>query len=373
MFFLCIKPLSMKLKQITAFLEEWAPPAWQEDYDNSGLLVGHPELEVEKVLVCLDATEDTVAEAIERGCQLLLAHHPLIFKGLKRLSGANYVERTLIQAVKHDLAIYALHTNLDNVSTGVNRIIGHKLGIAQAQILQPKKGLLQKLVVFVPLASADALRNALFEAGAGSIGAYDECSFALEGLGSFRGGDASNPRVGEKGQRHYEPEARLEFLVENHRSQSIVAAMKRAHPYEEVAFDLIPLANGHAEVGSGMYGLLPEARPIEVFLDELKEVFGGVIRHSTLCHQEVQKVAWCGGAGSFLLPAAKAVGAELFLSADFKYHQFFDADKEIVIADIGHYESEQFTIALMADALKQKFNNFAVLLTEKNTNPINYR
>lgn len=362
----------MKVAEIIAALEDWAPPQWQEEYDNSGLLIGDPGQDIEHAMVCLDLTEAVMREAAEKSCGLIIAHHPLIFSGIKRLTGGSAVERTIMSAVRHGIAVYALHTNLDNVSTGVNRRIGELLGVREAQILQPKQGLLQKLVVYVPHAACEKVRQAVFAAGAGAVGAYDECSFTSNGTGTFRAGAQAKPFVGERGERHSEPESRLEFLVEAHRSTPVLKAMRQAHPYEEVAYDLLPLANLHHQVGAGMLGDLPKALPTEEFLAHIKAKFGGVLRYTKPPRSSVQRIAWCGGSGSFLLSEAKAAGADLFLSSDFKYHQFFEAEDRLCLVDIGHYENEQFTIPLIAEYLQEKFPTFAVLLTEQNTNPINY-
>lgn len=362
----------MKVHEITRCLEEIAPRDYQETYDNAGLLTGHPGQEVEKVLICLDATEAIVEEARAKGAQMIIAHHPVIFGGLKKLTGSNYVERTVIAAIRAGIAIYAIHTNLDNVAQGVNQRIGEALGLPPGRILAPKKGLLHKLVVFVPHAEVEAVRAAIFAAGGGAIGDYSECSYELEGTGSFLPGEEAQPAVGQRGTRHYEPETRLEFLVEKPQLKPVLKAMWEAHPYEEVAHDVFALENEHSAVGSGMITELEAPVDTLAFLKRIKERMGGMLRYTAPLKDQIQRVAWCGGSGSFLLPAAIGAGADLFLSSDFKYHQFFDAENHLVIADIGHYENEQYTIALIGDLLSKKFNNFAVLLSEKSTNPINY-
>lgn len=362
----------MTVNEITKYLEELAPRSLQESYDNSGLLVGNPSAEIEKVLVSLDVTEEVVQEAIAKGCGMIISHHPIIFGGLKSLTGKNYVERTVMAAIKNDIALYAIHTNLDNIHTGVNHKIGKKLGVSGMKVLAPKAGLLRKLVVFVPHKHKDALLQALFDAGAGHVGDYDECSFQLKGEGSFRAGEGTDPHVGEQGQRHYEPETRVEVILPQHLVSKVLKAMKGAHPYDEVAYDVYALENSHQEIGAGMIGSLPEPVYALDFLKQVKDSFGGVVRHTALVKDEVRRIAWCGGSGSFLLPHAKAAGADVFLTSDFKYHQFFDAENQLIIADIGHFENEQFTIELIAERLTEKFTNFAVLLTETITNPINY-
>ncbi|MCU0432746.1 MAG: Nif3-like dinuclear metal center hexameric protein [Bacteroidia bacterium] len=362
----------MKLAHLLDYLESIAPPAFQESYDNSRLLTGHPGMEITAALCTLDCTEAVVDEAIATDCNLIVAHHPIIFGGLKQLTGRNYVERTIIKAIKHDIAIYAIHTNLDNVHTGVNARIAERLGLTNTRILQPKAGLLAKLVTFCPTAQAPALRQALFAAGAGQIGNYDSCSFSTPGQGTFRGNEASTPFVGEKGQLHTEAEERIEVVYPRHLAGRIIKALLAAHPYEEVAYDQIPLDNAWAQTGSGMVGELPQAMPPQAFLAHLKTTMQATVIRFTPVEKPIKRVAVCGGAGSFLLGAAKASGADAYVTADYKYHEFFDAENQLMIADIGHYESEQFTKQLLADRITEKFTTFAVRLSGVNTNPISY-
>jgi dinuclear metal center YbgI/SA1388 family protein len=364
----------MQISTIVDFLGTLAPPAYQEHYDNAGLLTGSRSWECTGVLTTLDVTEAVVEEAAARGVNLIVAHHPVIFKGLKRLTGASYVERTVIAAVKQDVAIYAIHTNLDHmVAGGVNGRIAAKLGIPGGVPLLPREGVLQKLHCFVPSDHAEAVRAAMFAAGAGHIGGYSECSFAAEGAGTFKGGNSTNPFAGKPGIRHQEKEMRLEVVLPVHLGVQVVAAMKAAHPYEEVAYDLVPLANPHPGVGAGLFGELPAPVDERAFLERIGSVFRlPVIRHTPLTGRPVKRVAVCGGAGSFLISSALAMGADFFITADVKYHEFFDADGRLVIADIGHFESEQFTTDLLFEVLQEKFRNFAVLKSETKTNPVKY-
>ncbi|MBP3944204.1 Nif3-like dinuclear metal center hexameric protein [Sphingobacteriaceae bacterium WQ 2009] len=364
----------MKIKDITTYLEQIAPLQYQESYDNSGLLVGRGNTEVRKVLVSLDCTEDVVEEAIQRGCNLIISHHPIVFKGLKRFNGSNYIERTVIKAIQHDIALYAIHTNLDAVLGGVNTKISDKLGLQNQAILAPKSDLLQKLVVFVPRAHVDSVRAALFAAGAGDIGIhYEECSFNSAGYGTFKAKPGAEPFVGEIGEQHREEETRIEVVFPKHQARRILVAMYEAHPYEEVAYQVTALSNKLQEVGAGMIGNLPEPMSELEFLAHLKkELQVEVIRHTALTGSKVTRVAVCGGSGGFLLDAAKASGADFFVTADYKYHEFFDAEEQLVIADIGHYESEQFTQELIQDLVKQKFSELEVLLTQVSTNPVHY-
>jgi dinuclear metal center YbgI/SA1388 family protein len=363
----------MQITDLIKVLELTAAPALQEDYDNAGLICGKSSWECTGVIVSLDTTEDVVNEAISKKCNLIVAHHPIVFKGLKKITGKNYVEQTIITAIKNDIAIYAIHTNLDNVLHGVSGKIASLLGLINQKILAPKTGLLQKLAVFVPLADKEKLQNALFAAGAGNIGNYSECSFAAEGTGSFKGGENSNPHVGTPLQRHHEPEARLEVIYPIWLQAKIIAAMKSAHPYEEVAYDLYNLANEYQQTGSGVIGELAEPLTENAILSKLRDIFKiPVIKHSPLLGKKLKKIAVCGGAGSFLTGAAIRAGAEMYITGDVKYHEFFDAEGRLVLADIGHYESEQFTVDLLFDILKENFPNFAVLKTGVNTNPVHY-
>ena len=363
----------MQIQDITNFLESWAPAAYQESYDNSGLLVGNPKSEVTQVLITLDITEEVIQEAADKGCQLIIAHHPIIFGGLKSLTGKNYVERSVIKAIQNDIGLYAIHTNLDNVQTGVNDKIGQILGVQNRRILAPRPSGLNKLVVFVPIKNKEQVLNSMFKAGAGSIGKYSECSFQSEGKGTFKAESDANPYVGEINVRHEESEVRLEVVVPAVYLGAVIKSMTANHPYEEVAYDVYALQNTDPTVGSGMIGELEKEMDTMEFLKKVKNnMKAGSLRYTPVLKQNVRKIAWCGGSGSFLLEKAKAAGADIFITSDFKYHQFFDSDNQIVIADIGHYENEQYTSELIASELKKKFSSFAVLLTDTNTNPINY-
>jgi dinuclear metal center YbgI/SA1388 family protein len=363
----------MQIGEIISFLESLATPFLQESYDNSGLLTGSKSWECSGILVSLDATEEVILEAKARGCNLVVTHHPIIFSGLKKINGSNYVERAVIASIKHDIAIYAIHTNLDNILTGVNAKMAERLGLRYCSVLKPKPALLKKLYTFVPSAHIETVRTAIFQAGAGHIGHYSECSFQSGGTGTFKAGAGTNPYVGEIDKRHYEEELKLEVIFPAWLEYGLVKALKDAHPYEEVAFDIISIDNQTDQYGSGIVGELAEPMTEAAFLNLLKQQFGlTMLRHTPLLNKPVKKVALCGGAGSFLTKTAITAGADLFVTADVKYHEFFDADQRLVLADIGHWESEQFTIDLLADNLKQKFPTFAVLKTGVKTNPVEY-
>ena len=361
------------LKKITSTLERLAPLSYQESYDNAGLQVGNPRMEVTGILITLDVTEAVLEEAERLGFNLVLSHHPVIFGTLKSITGKNAVERILTSAIRKEIAIYSAHTNLDAVLGGVNSAMADRLGLVNQRILAPMEGVLKKLVVFVPHEHVDEVRNAMFEAGAGVIGEYDRCSFNLEGKGTFRGSEGTDPYVGTPGETHQEPEIRVETIGPGHLAGRVVKSMIAAHPYEEVAYDLYPLENSFDRAGMGMLGELEHPMDEEVFMGFVKDRFHcGLIRHSALLGKPVKKVALCGGAGSFLMGKALAAGADVFVTGDCKYHQFFDADGRLVVMDIGHFESEQFTRDLFYDLLTKKFPKFAIRLSETDTNPIKY-
>ncbi|CAM3970227.1 Nif3-like dinuclear metal center hexameric protein [Mucilaginibacter galii] len=363
----------MKLNELTTYLESIAPLAYQEDYDNSGLIVGNGNQEITQGLISLDCTEAVVDEAIRTGCQVIISHHPIVFKGLKKFNGKTYVERVVEKAIRHNIALYAIHTNLDSVMDGVNARICQVLGLKNPRILSAKNGILKKLVTYVPLSHAAAVRDALFKAGAGNIGDYSECSFNAEGMGTFKAGQDTNPYVGQPGEQHHEAETRIETIYPAHLESKILMALFLNHPYEEVAYDLYTLTNQYQQVGAGMIGELEMPLSETDFLGSVKaNLKAAVIRHTQLTGKPVKKVAVCGGSGGFLLKQAIAAGADVFVTADYKYHEFFDAEDKIVIADVGHFESEQFTQHLLYEIIQKKFSNFAVRLTEINTNPIKY-
>jgi dinuclear metal center YbgI/SA1388 family protein len=363
----------MLVKEIIKQLETFAPLAYQEDYDNCGLITGNMEQEVKGILISLDCLESVIEEAIRENCNLIIAHHPIIFKGLKKLNGNNYIERTIIKALKNDIAIYAIHTNLDNVKGGVNFKIAKKLGLENVKILVPKKQLLKKLITFVPAAQKEHLLTALHKAGAGNIGNYSECSYQLDGVGTFKPNEKANPAIGSSTKKETVEEKRIEVIFPFHLESAVVSALYQNHPYEEPAFDLLLLENKNQEVGSGVIGTLPVAMKEPDFMTYLKSKMNlSIIRHTAFLGKEIKKVALCGGSGSFLLKNALAAHADAYISADFKYHEFFDAENKIVIADIGHYESEVFTKDLIYDFLIEKFSNIAVRLSKIDTNPISY-
>ncbi len=363
----------MKISSVIQHLETIAPIAFQESYDNAGLLTGNEEWACTGIIVTLDVTEAVITEAVSKNCNLIIAHHPVVFKALKTITGKNYVERTVISAIKNDIAIYAIHTNLDNIITGVNGKIAEMLKLKNLSILKPVEQLLKKLVTFAPIQDTEKVRLALFSAGAGNLGKYSECSFNIEGTGTFKAEEGANPHVGIIGKRHEEKEMRIEVIFPAYIEQKIIRALIAAHPYEEAAYDVFSLSNYLSNIGSGLTGELPEPMEEIASLQLLKDVFNlTVIKHTSLINKKISKIAVCGGAGSFLIKAAIASGAEMFITSDIKYHEFFDAENKILLTDIGHYESEQFTTELLVATLKQKFVNFAVQKSGVSTNPVHY-
>jgi dinuclear metal center YbgI/SA1388 family protein len=363
----------MKIGQLLSAIETFAAPELQEDYDNAGLITGSRDTDCSGVLCTLDVTVDVLQEALQYNCNLIIAHHPIVFKGLKRLNGRTYVEQVIIQAIKNDIAIYAAHTNLDNVVLGVNNTIAKKLDLKNTTILQPKNKMLRRLITFAPTDKAEDVRDAVFQAGAGHIGKYSECSFNSKGTGTFKAEAGADPYVGEIGKRHDEEETKIEIVYPFYLETQVVKALVDNHPYEEVAYDIFTMENVHYGIGAGVIGELEAEMPETNFLKMLKDRFNlSVIRYTPLRKKGVKRVAVCGGAGSFLIKTALSKGADFYISADIKYHEFFDAEGRMVIADIGHYESEQFTVDLLHDLLVEKFPTFAVLKTKVNTNPVRY-
>lgn len=360
-------------KNILQFFNSWAPFNLAEDYDNVGLLVGKPSQEINRILVSLDATEEVVLEARDKGCQLLVSHHPILFKGLKKLNGQNYVARSIETAIRSDIGLLAVHTNLDHIQSGVNNKLGTVLGLKNMRVLRPLKNRLQKITVFVPFPEKERLMEAMHMAGAGHIGNYSHCSFSTNGEGRFLPNESANPSIGERGKAEKVEEAKIEMILPAHATTQVIHAMKMAHPYEEVAYFLSSLENEWQEVGAGMIGELENPVESSAFLKYIKnQLQVPVIRHTTGTGKPVSRVAICGGSGFFLLQDAISAGADLFLTADIKYHEFFDAESRIMLADAGHFETEQFTSELIMEKLSAQFPNIAVLLSETKTNPVSY-
>ena len=362
-----------KIKDIIPLLEEMAPLAYAEDFDNVGLLVGNLETETTGILVCHDALESVIEEAIAKNCNLIVCFHPILFSGLKKITGKNYVERAVIKAIQNNIAIYAVHTALDNHPEGVNKIFGNALGLTNTKILIPKENHIRKLVTFTVPENVEKVRNALFEAGAGTIGNYENCSFTSKGIGTYMGNENSNPEIGNRFELVEAEEIKIEVTFEKQLESKILKTLFENHIYEEVAYEITALQNKHQNIGMGLIGELEKQMDEKEFLLFVKEKMQcESIRHSEFIGKPIKKVALLGGAGSFAIANAISAGADVFLTADLKYHQFYEAEKQIILADIGHFESERYTKNYIVDFLRKKILNFAIILSEENTNPVKY-
>jgi len=363
----------MKIKEIISVLEEMAPLAYAEDFDNVGLLVGNPETISTGILVCHDALENVVDEAIAKNCNLIVCFHPIIFSGLKKITGKNYVERVVLKAIRNDIAIYAVHTALDNHKNGVNKIFCDALGLINTKVLVPKANFIRKLITYTIPENAEKLRNSLFEAGAGAIGNYEDCSFNSTGIGTYMGNENSNPEIGERFEFVETNEIKIEVTFEKHLQSKVLKALFANHVYEEVAYEIYNLENAHQNIGLGMIGELPTALSERDFLQMIKDKMqSDGIRHSVFLEKNIKKVAVLGGSGSFAIKNAKQAGADAFITADLKYHNFYEAENQLLLADIGHFESERYTKNYIVDFLRKKILNFAIILSEENTNPVKY-
>jgi dinuclear metal center YbgI/SA1388 family protein len=363
----------MIVQDVINYLHDLAPLAYAEDFDNVGLLVGNKNQSVSGILVTLDTLESVVDEAIENHCNLIVSFHPIIFKGLKKLTGKTYVERVVIKAIQHDIAIFSIHTALDNAFNGVNSIICDQLGLKNKNILIPQSGTIKKLQTYVPKPNAEELRQALFSAGAGNIGNYEWCSFNIDGEGTYMGNEHSNPTIGKKGELHTENETAVSVTFKKHLQSKVLKTLFKSHPYEEVAYEITTLENTNQHIGMGMIGELEnEMNAVECLQFIKTKMNTECIRHSNILNKMIKRIAVLGGSGSFAINAAKSAGVDLFITADLKYHDFFNAENDIVLADIGHYESEQFTKTFLVDYLSKKITSFAIILSKTNTNPIKY-
>lgn len=363
----------MRIKEILQTIEQLAPLSLQEDFDNSGLQVGDVNREATGALVCIDVTENVIEEAISLDCNLIISHHPLVFKPIKSLTGRTYVERCIMLAIKNDITIYAGHTNLDNAQGGVNYKLAEMLGLQQVRILSPQKGKLLKMVTFVPDTYAEIVRSSLFNAGAGHIGNYDSCSYNLVGEGTYRAGENANPFIGEVGELHYEKEVRIETIIPAYKQDEVLRALLAVHPYEEPAYDFYRLDNNWPSVGSGIVGELPEPLPMQEFLYLLKDVFNLVtVKHSKFHNRDIRDVALCGGSGAFLIPDAIAYGADAFITGEAKYNDFYDVDGKLLLAVVGHYESEICTKEIFFEVITKKYPTFALHKSAFDSNPVKY-
>lgn len=363
----------MKIQDVFPVLEELAPLAYAESFDNVGLLVGDQKEELSGILVCHDALEEVIEEAISHKCNLIVCFHPILFAPIKKLTGKNYVERAILKAIKNDIAIYAIHTALDNHKNGVNKIFCDALGLTNTKILIPKEKFIKKLEVYTVPENEVQLRNALFAAGAGRIGNYDNCSFSLTGTGTYQGDENSNPKIGKRGEFKMADEVKISVTFESHLEDPILQAMHDNHIYEEIAYELYELLNAHQNIGLGMIGELETPLSESDFFQHVQKTMNAQgIRHSAFLNKEIKTVAVLGGSGAFAIKNAIQQGADVFLTADLKYHDYYQTEKKMIVADIGHYESESYTKKYISDFLIKKLPNFAVVSSNVNTNPIKY-
>ncbi|MDG1762742.1 MAG: Nif3-like dinuclear metal center hexameric protein [Flavobacteriaceae bacterium] len=361
------------IKNIINIVDQWAPPAYAEDFDNVGLLVGDPSGECSGILVSLDCIEGVVDEAITEKCNLIICFHPIIFSGLKKITGKDYVERVVLKAIRHDIAIFALHTRLDNHPEGVNKVLIEKLGVSNSKVLIPKPSGIKKLNTYVPKEHSGKVLESLHKAGAGALGNYSDCSFTLEGRGQFKGNEASTPHLGKPLEKINVDETQIQVVFESHLSPLVEKALLTSHPYENVAFEIYSLDNTLPSIGMGRIGSLKQSMDEEMFLNLIKTKLNPKgIRHSPLIGRKIQTIAVLGGSGSFAISQAKQQKADAFITADLKYHQFYQGETEVLLIDVGHYESEQFTKNLIFDYLIKKMPNFAIVLSRTKTNPVNY-
>lgn len=365
----------MTAKELEQFVAEWAPQSLAESYDNVGWMI-RTRSQFQKALVCLDFTPDILEEAVEKSCDLVICHHPLLFKPLKSIAPDNPISSLVINTIRSEVSVLAMHTNLDNViRQGVNYKLAEKLGMdtRRLQVLAPKTGNLCKLIVYVPESHLDVLMDTLFAAGAGHIGNYSECSFSVKGKGSFKPEEGANPYSGNVGRRSMDEEIRLELLVPTWKISTVLEAMRSVHPYETIAYDIIPLENRNLDTGSGAVGPLLKPMPFRELLEEVKKVLNvSCLKWAGDGNQTVETLAICGGSGAFLISQARRSGAQVYLTADLKYHDFFEAGPGFALIDTGHFENEQYTSELICEEIQKKFPTFAVLNAETCTNPVKY-
>lgn len=365
--------ISIKIKDLAKIIEESAPHAYAESWDNVGLIVGDTNKKVDKVLTALDFTEEILDEAIEKKVGLIITHHPIIFGAIKKITTNDLTTRLIMKAIKHDIAIYAAHTNFDNIKGGLNFVVADRFSLKDSKVLEPTATKMYKLSCFIPIDHTEKVSKAIFEAGAGNVGNYDSCSFSSEGIGSFKGNDAANPFVGEINKIHFEPEKKIEVIVPAHKLHNVINALLQSHPYEEPAYDILVLENKNMLAGSGVIGRLPQPLAEKDFLSLTKELLiAPVLRHSKFTGNMISKVAICTGAGAFLLPQAISQGADVFITGDVRYHEFFSPDKKLLLIDAGHYETEQFSREWFVDIIKSRFSDFDIEVAERGKNPVGY-
>ncbi len=347
----------LRIQDLVGMVHRLYPPALAEDWDNVGLQVGDPAAEVSRVLVCLDPSENIIEQAVARGAQAVVAHHPLIFKPLKSLVPSGQTGSTLFRAVRDGIAVICAHTNLDRAQNGLNDWLAGRLGLEGVRPLEaPAEGGLVKLVVFVPAGYENRVAEALFKAGAGQIGNYDQCSFRAAGSGTFRGGADSDPFLGEPGVREAAAEVRLETIVPRELVSRVLPKLIKAHPYQEVAYDLVPLANVRPGIGLGRIGRLAQETGAAAFAARVKAALqASSLRLVGADEARVKKVAVCGGSGASLIREAARQGADAMVTGDVKYHEAQLAQElGLVLIDAGHFATEHLAVQGLAAHLNRE-------------------
>ena len=363
----------MIVKEVINYLDEFSPFCYAEEFDNVGLIIGDYTQKVNGILVTLDSTESVIDEAIKSKCNLIISFHPIIFNDIKSITTNTYVERVIHKSIKNNISIIAIHTSLDNSIKGVNSAICKKLDIKNYKILIPKERTIKKLTTYIPSENVAKLKSEIFKIGGGSLGKYDNCSFSYKGLGSFKGNKKSNPKIGNKLTYTEIEEVCVNITFLKHLEKEVVKALKENHPYEEIAYEINTLENSNQNIGMGMIGELASSMDENKFLSFLKKKMKSkLIKHSKKIGKKIAKIAVLGGSGSFAIENAINSGADAFVTSDLKYHDYFKAENKILLVDIGHYESEQYTKNLIFNFLTKKIPNFAIVLSKTNTNPIMY-
>jgi len=367
----------MRVRDIQQILESWAPKEIAWERDNIGLQAGDPAAVVRGILVALDVTEEVIAEAVRRKANLLVSHHPLLFRPLSAVTMQSARGRCIRALMQSGINLYSAHTNLDFTRGGTSFALAQALGLTDVEFLRMPYEVQRKVVTFVPPAEAERVARAMADAGAGIIGNYDSCSFAGPGTGTFRGNERSRPAIGKRGVLEHASETRLEMMVPRWRLGDVIGAMHRAHPYEEVAYDVYPLENRSREHGMGIIGNARRPVTLRVFLNDLKRRLGvPALRCTGDMRRTVRRVAACGGSGTELMDEAARRGADVFVTADVRYHSFHDVEASMALVDAGHFETELPVVRAVVEhlraACRARHATVPIHAARTSTNPIVY-
>jgi dinuclear metal center YbgI/SA1388 family protein len=362
------------IAEIADYLNDFAPMRTATEWDNVGLILGERAAPVAKILTCLTVTPEVVAEAVRDGVNLIVTHHPMLFRAVQKITDATPQGRMVLALARAKIAVYSPHTAFDNCAGGINEMLAHKLGLTQVKALRPAEAAKQcKLVVFVPDQDLAKVSDAMFAAGAGRIGQYRECSFRVAGTGTFFGEEASHPAVGQKGRREDVAESRLEVVCPESAVDAVVAAMRLAHSYEEPAFDVYSLRPARSSLGDGRFGMI---NPMELreFAGRVRAVLGcGPVQLVGNPQRAVGAVALaCGAAGEFLKDAVR-VRADVFLTGELRFHDFLEAQQSgIGLVLPGHYATERFGVEALAERLGSKWPELAVQASTAECDPVQW-